>query len=108
MTLKRTFTKDTKSTICLPFDVTATKAAALGKFYQFDGLKDGTTDIVKMVEVTTGLVANTPYIFEPSASCATIDFGEQTITASPAASTSTSGTSNEFTFQGTYSELNSF
>lgn len=102
VTLKRTFTKDTKSTICLPFDVTATKAAALGKFYQFDGLKDGTTDIVKMVEVTTGLVANTPYIFEPSASCATIDFGEQTITASPAASTSTSGTSNEFTFQGTY------
>ena len=102
VTLNRSFTQNTKSTICLPFDVTATKAAALGKFYQFDGLKDGTTDIVKMVEVTTGLVANTPYIFEPSASCATIDFGEQTITASPAASTSTSGTSNEFTFQGTY------
>ena len=102
VTLNRSFTKDTKSTICLPFDVTATNAAALGKFYQFDGLKDGTTDIVKMVEVTTGLVANTPYIFEPKATCASIDFGEQTIAASPSASASTSGTSNEFTFQGTY------
>jgi hypothetical protein len=102
VTLNRSFTKDTKSTICLPFDVTATNAAALGKFYQFDGLKDGTTDIVKMKEVTTALVANTPYIFEPSADCTAIDFGQQTIAASPSASTSTSGTSNEFTFQGTY------
>jgi hypothetical protein len=102
VTLNRSFTKDTKSTICLPFAVAAEDAAALGKFYQFDGLKDETTDIVKMVEVTTGLVANTPYIFEPKATCPSIDFGEQTITASPAASTSTSGTSNEFVFQGTY------
>ncbi len=102
VTLNRSFTKDTKSTICLPFDVTATNAAALGKFYQFDGLKDGTTDIVKMKEVTTALVANTPYIFEPSADCTAIDFGQQTIAASPSASASTSGTSNEFVFQGTY------
>ena len=102
VTLNRSFTQNTKSTICLPFAVTAAKAESLGTFYQFDGLKEGSSDIVKMVEVTTGLVANTPYIFEPKASCMTIDFGEQTITASPAASTSTSGTSNEFTFQGTY------
>lgn len=105
-TLNRSFTKGTKVTLCLPFAVTADQKNALGTFYQFAGLKEGTTDVVKMqaLDNSADLEANKAYILDPKADIAApIDFGQQTIAASPTVVASTSGTNNEFTFQGTYS-----
>lgn len=105
-TLNRSFTEGTKVTLCLPFAVTADQKNALGTFYQFDGLKEGTTNVVKMqaLDNSADLEANKAYILDPKADIAApIDFGQQTIAASPTVVASTSGTSNEFTFQGTYS-----
>lgn len=99
VTLSRPFTKDVKATICLPFDVSAAKASELGHFYQFSGLKAGTTDVVQMTEVTTGLTAGTAYVFEPSATITSIDFGSLTITANP----TPAAANGDFAFQGTYS-----
>ena len=105
-TLNRSFTEGTKVTLCLPFAMTAAQKNALGTFYQFDGLKEGTTNVVKMqaLDNSADLEANKAYILDPKTDIAApIDFGQQTIAASPTVVASTSGTSNEFTFQGTYS-----
>jgi len=105
-TLNRSFTEGTKVTLCLPFAMTGAQKNALGTFYQFDGLKEGTTNVVKMqaLDNSADLEANKAYILDPKTDIAApIDFGQQTIAASPTVVASTSGTSNEFTFQGTYS-----
>lgn len=96
--LKRAFDAGKKATVCLPFALPADKAAELGKFYQFGGLKDGTTDVVTMTEVTDGLTANTPYIFEPLADVGGLSFGgDSTCTVTTAGSAG-----DEFAFLGTY------
>ena len=105
-TLTRSFTAGQKATICLPFAVTADQKNALGTFYQFDGLKEGTDNVVKMqaLDDSAPLEAHKAYILAPKADfAAPIDFGQQTIEASPSVVASTSGDSDEFTFQGTYS-----
>ena len=101
VSLIRSFTTGVMATVCLPFEVTSAQKNALGTFYQFGGLKDGTTDIVTMVELgeDDALAANTAYILYPTAdTSAPIDFGQRTISASPAPVEAT-GT---FAFQGTY------
>ena len=105
VSFNRSFTANKKATICLPFALTAAQKNALGTFYQFGGLKEGTTDIVTMQALGTdvGLDANTAYIIEPTADIGPIDFGQQTIAASPLVIASTSGSNDEFSFQGTYS-----
>ncbi|MBQ6653453.1 MAG: starch-binding protein [Prevotella sp.] len=57
----RQFTAGQKSTVCLPFALTAEQAAAAGKFYTLTS-QDGR--YVNFEEVTDGIAANTPYIFE--------------------------------------------
>lgn len=96
--LKRAFDSGRKATVCLPFALPADRAAELGKFYQFGGLKEGATDVVTMTEVTSGLTANTPYIFEPVADVSGVSFsGDSTCTV-----TTAGGSGDELVFQGTY------
>ena len=102
----RTFTKDVASTICLPFAVDASQAAAAGKFYAFVGVdKSGEDWEVIMQEtdpsnlVSGGLTANTPYLFIPAATGAVTFCGIIPTTGSAsAASVSAEG----WTFTGTY------
>lgn len=63
-TLGRDFVAGQTSTVYLPFDLDKAAAAALGTFYTFAGITNGEA---VLEEVTTGLVANTPYIFRKTA-----------------------------------------
>lgn len=56
----RTFTKDRKSTVCLPFALNRTEVDAAGKFYELTDY-DGTTLTFNQVTVTE---AYKPYLFE--------------------------------------------
>ena len=58
----RSFTKDRKSTVCLPFDLTTAEASAAGKFYTLNSV-DGTT--LKFTDVGDP-AAYTPYVFVPA------------------------------------------
>ena len=60
--LTRQFTKDRKSTVCLPFDLTEAEATAAGKFYTLSSV-DGTT--LTFTEVADP-DAYTPYVFVPA------------------------------------------
>ena len=77
--LNRTFESGKKTTICWPFAVDASKAAALGTFYQFKSING--EGKIEMEQVTTGLEANKPYIFEPSSGKTEIEFGAKTLKA---------------------------
>ena len=77
--LSRTFESGKKTTVCWPFAVSDTEAAALGKFYQFKSING--EGKIEMEEVTTGLEANTPYIYEPSSGKTEIEFGAKTLKA---------------------------
>ncbi len=77
--LNRTFESGQKTTICLPFAVSDTEAAALGKFYQFKSING--EGKIEMEEVTTGLEANKPYVFEPKSNQTLIDFCAKTLKA---------------------------
>ena len=77
--LNRTFESGKKTTICWPFAVDASTAAALGTFYQFKSING--EGKIEMEQVTTGLEANKPYIFEPLSDKTVIDFGAKTLKA---------------------------
>jgi len=94
--LGRTFNNGQKTAICWPFEVSAEQAAALGTFYEFKGIN--TEGKIEMQVVSTGLAANTPYIFEPKADITdAIDFGAKTLKAGGPASVG-----NGFTYKGIY------
>ena len=65
VTFRRDATKDKKCTICLPFNIPIEQANNVGKFYEFIGIKSGTTDVAQMTQVTSDLQANTAYVWEP-------------------------------------------
>lgn len=65
VTFRRDATKDKKCTICLPFNIPIEQANNVGKFYEFTGIKSGTTDVAQMTQVTSDLQANTAYVWEP-------------------------------------------
>ena len=93
--LSRTFESGKKTTICWPFAVDASKAAELGTFYQFKSING--EGKIEMEEVTTGLEANKPYIFEPKSNPTLIDFGAKTLKAGGPQSVGSG-----FTFKGIY------
>ena len=93
--LSRTFESGKKTTVCWPFAVSGTDAAALGKFYQFKSING--EGKIEMKQVTTGLEANKPYIFEPSSDQTLIDFGAKTLKAGGPQSVGSG-----FTFKGIY------
>ena len=108
---RRSFTKDVASTVCLPFAIDATQAAAAGKFYTFAGVdKSGSEWEVIMQEADTSvdppvagneastLTANTPYLFMPAATGPVLFYGEVPATVSAGETSDGEG----WTFHGTY------
>lgn len=61
LTYNRVLTSGTKTTVCLPFSLTAEEASALGSFYTLKGLADNTLTF----ESATTVEANKPYLFIP-------------------------------------------
>ena len=89
------------STICLPFDFTASETCT---FYKFDGVKKVGNDWVADISATTGGTANTPYIFTTDATSVT--FSNDAVTAAASYSDATAKTSiTDWTFQGTYAQI---
>ena len=108
---RRSFTKDVASTVCLPFAIDATQAAAAGKFYTFAGVdKSGSEWEVIMQEANpsveppvagneaASLAANTPYLFMPAATGPVLFYGKAPATVSAGETSDGEG----WTFRGTY------
>ena len=93
--LTRSFPEGKKQTICLPFNPSAILEE--GQVWEFTGIEDGKA---VMTERTSGLTANTPYIFEASSDLTSILFRNVAISigSDPKTEDATSG----FTFHGTY------
>ncbi|MBQ8066086.1 MAG: InlB B-repeat-containing protein [Prevotella sp.] len=98
--LTRTFPAGKKQTVCLPFAPDA--LLSLGTVWEFTGISDGKA---VMTERTSGLQANTPYIFKANASnpdVTSILFPSAAISIGTDPQT-TDGTAG-FTFHGTYTQ----
>lgn len=76
--LNRAFEAGKKATVCLPFSLPKEATDTLGRFFRYGGLKEGTSNVVIMNEVTGGLDANVPYIFEPKKDMSGIGFSRDT------------------------------
>ena len=111
---RRSFTQGKASTVCLPFAIDATQAAAVGKFYEFVGVdKSGAEWEVVMQEADTSadppvtgneastLAANTPYLFMPAATGPVLFYGTAPATVSAGETSDTEG----WTFKGTYEKI---
>ena len=100
VTLKRAFTNGKKQTICLPFAPSA--ALTYGKMYEFTDISDGKA---VMTERTSGIKANTPYIFEPNQDIdAATGIAFENVTINYKADPKTVKSSKNFTFHGTYTQ----
>ena len=99
VTLKRAFTNGKKQTLCLPFAPSA--ILSLGKMYEFTNVSDGKA---VMTERTSGLKANTPYIFEPNQDIAATGIAFENVTINYNADPKTVKSSKHFTFHGTYTQ----
>ena len=102
VTYSRSFTEAKSSTVCLPF---AFAKGSVGTFYTFTGITKNESGeyIATMTEYTgDNLVANTPYLFKPSAT-SDVDFsGTYTLPASITAGSTESG---DWTYLGTYETI---
>ena len=102
VTLKRAFTNGKKQTLCLPFAPSAILSLGLGKMYEFTDVSDGKA---VMTERTSGLKANTPYIFEPNQDIdAATGIAFENVTINYNADPKTVKSSKHFTFHGTYTQ----
>ena len=98
----RSFTVDKSSTVCLPFDYA--KKEGDGTFYTFTNIEKVNGEYIATMTEYTGdnLVANTPYLFKPSAT-GSVDFsGTYTLPASITAGSTKSG---DWTYLGTYETI---
>ncbi|MGM9710243.1 MAG: hypothetical protein ACI3ZB_11680 [Prevotella sp.] len=78
LTYNRVLTSGTKTTVCLPFSLTAEEAAELGSFYTLKGLADNTLSF----EIASVVEANKPYLFVPKTE-AFNSFTNKTIAITP-------------------------
>ena len=91
------------STICLPYNFTASETCT---FYTFVGVKKEGDDWVADISAHTGtLEANTPYIFTTS-TATSVTFSNDAVTAAASYDDASANTSvTDWTFQGTYSQI---
>lgn len=64
VSFNRTFKAGTRSTVCLPFDLTAAEAAEAGTFYELSGTENEGTQLTFEDITASGTTAYKPYIFE--------------------------------------------
>lgn len=106
MVFRRSFTKDVASTICLPFGIDATQAAAAGKFYTFLGVDKSDPDNWEVImyednKAPGTLDANTAYLFVPNATGHVLFHG-----SAPSTIEAGNAVNAGWTFQGTYARIN--
>ena len=92
------------STICLPYDFTASETCT---FYTFKGVTQDTQNnwVADIEETTAALTANTPYIFKTE-SATSVTFSNDAVTAAASYSDAAANMSvTDWTFQGTYSAI---
>ena len=100
----RTFIAGKKSTVCLPFALTAGEAAEAGKFYELAGVNaEGTA--LEFTDVTaSGTTAYKPYIFEAKADGAPFNtYSSKTIAVTPNSLTFNGTTVEDYTLTGVLS-----
>lgn len=93
----RTFTVGRKSTVCLPFTLTADEAIAAGTFYELASIEGGSLHFNEVAEPQ----AYVPYVFEPSTAKPFVNLTNKTIEASKDATTEVTGA----TFVGTLAHV---
>ena len=92
------------STICLPYDFTASETCT---FYTFKGVTQDTQNnwVADIEETTAALTANTPYIFTTE-TATSVTFSNDAVVAAASYSDAAANTSvTDWTFQGTYSQI---
>ena len=95
--LTRSFPEGKKQTICLPFNPSA--ILEKGTVWEFTGIEDSKA---VMTQRTSGLTANTPYIFEASSDLTSILF--RNVAISIGEDPKTVDADAGFTFHGTYEQ----
>lgn len=81
----RTFTAGTRSTVCLPFALTAAEAEAAGTFYELSGVNPEGTELTFTDVTSGGTTAYKPYIFVAKADGTPFTgYAGKTISATPA------------------------
>ena len=94
----RSFTAGTRSTVCLPFALTAAEAEAAGTFYELSGVSVAGTELT-FEAVSGGTTAYKPYIFEANADGAPFSvYSNKAIAITPA--TLTGETVEDYTLTG--------
>ncbi len=93
----RTFTVGQKSTVCLPFALTAEEVTAAGTFYKLTSVEGG---ILHFTEQST-TKAYVPYVFVPAATNPFANLSAKAIVATPTDASDNATTVGGYTFQGT-------
>ena len=104
--LQRSFTENQPATVMLPFSLGTGQTVNGGSFYKFSGVtKDGDEWKALFTEVAT-LKANTPYLFNPSATGQmTFDLDGSTVTLNTTTTGETGSTASNWEFRGTYQRV---
>lgn len=104
--LNRDFTANQPATVMLPFSLADGQTVSGGSFYKFSGVtKDGDVWKAQFTEVAT-LKANTPYLFNPSATGqVTFDLNGGTVTLNTTTTGEAGSTASNWEFCGTYQKV---
>ena len=104
--LNRDFTANQPATVMLPFSLADGQTVSGGSFYKFSGVtKDGDVWKAQFTEVTT-LKANTPYLFNPSATGqVTFNLNGGTVTLNTTTTGEAGSTASNWEFRGTYQKV---
>ena len=104
--LNRDFTANQPATVMLPFSLADGQTVSGGSFYKFSGVtKDGDVWKAQFTEVAT-LKANTPYLFNPSATGqVTFDLNGGTVTLNTTTTGEAGSTASNWEFCGTYPKV---
>ena len=90
VSFNRTFKAGTRSTVCLPFALTAAEAAEAGTFYELSGTENEGTQLTFTDITASGTTAYKPYIFEANADGAPFTgYSSKEIAETPATFTGT-------------------
>lgn len=97
----RSFKAGARSTLCLPFALTAEEAAAAGKFYELSGVNAAGTELTFTEVTASGTTAYKPYIFEATADGTPFStYSSKSIAATPNSLAFTGTTIEGYTLTG--------
>jgi hypothetical protein len=97
----RSFKAGARSTLCLPFALTAEEAAAAGKFYELSGVNAAGTELTFTEVIASGTTAYKPYIFEATADGTPFStYSSKSIAATPNSLAFTGTTVEGYTLTG--------